>query len=93
MKAMNLDQVKFMVKCALTKSIYDAKFNLGRAWVHDQLTEQQYEAADRELSNADTLMTVAINNAESQEEVNEIVADLEQYLKNIVQRNKLPCKF
>jgi hypothetical protein len=93
MKAMNLDQVKFMVKCALTKSIYDAKFNLGRAWVHDQLTEQQYEAADRELSNADTLMTIAINNAESQSEIDDIVADLEKHLSNVVVRLGLPCRF
>ena len=92
---MTLDQIKFAVKCQLTHGIYEAKFNLGRAWVHGIISDEQHEAVDRELSNADTLMTIAVNNAESQEEVNEIVADLEQYLKNIVhvERAGLPCKF
>lgn len=93
MKAVNLDQVKFMVKCSVTHSIYEAKFNLGRAWVHGDLTEQQYEAADRELSNCDTLATIAINNAESKEEIDQVVAELEQHLRRYVERTGLPCRF
>lgn len=93
MRAMDLHDIRFAVKCSVTKSIYDAKFNLGRAWVHGQISEQQYETVNRELSNADTLATIAINNAESKEEIDEVVAELEQYLQNVINRNNLPCRF
>ena len=93
MKAMELHDVKFMVKCQVTHAIYEAKFNLGKMWVRGLITEQQQNDADRELSNVDSLATVAINNCESESEVQEVVAEVERHLRRYIERAGLPCKF
>ena len=93
MKAMDLMDVKYVVKCNLAKAIYDAKFSVGKAWVDGKISEQQQEMIDRELSNALTLATVAINNCESQQEIDEVVAELEKHMQRYISRNNLPFIF
>jgi len=93
MKAMNLDQVKFVVVSALNRAICRAKSNISSAWVEGVISEQQLDNTIDQLDNALTLAKVGIDNAESQQEIDEVTRELEQYLKNIAQRNKLPCKF
>lgn len=93
MKAMELHEIRFVVKCQIMHAVYEAKFNLGKMWTRDMITEQQYNDADRELSNVDALATVAINNAESSEEIEEVVAEVERHLRRYVERAGLPCRF
>lgn len=93
MKAMNLSDIKFVVSCALTRAIYRAKSNIASAWVNDMISKQQLDDADDQLDNVLTLAKVAINNAESQQEIDEIVADADQTLRNYTKRNDLPFKF
>ena len=90
---MELHEIKFVVKCQITHSIYEAKFNLGKMWTRGMISEQQYNDADRELSNVDTLATVAINNSETPQEIEEVVAEVEKHLRRYVERAGLPCKF
>ena len=93
MKAMDLMDIKYVVKCNLSRAIYDAKFSVGKAWVDGKINDQQQEMIDRELSNVLTLATVAINNAENQAEIDEVVAELEKHMQRYISRNNLPCKF
>ena len=93
MKAMSLSDIKFMVSSALNRAICRAKSNRARAWVQDQITEQQLDDAIATLDNALALSKVAINNAESQQEIDEVTAELEKYLRSYTKRSGLPCKF
>jgi pantothenate synthetase len=93
MKAMSLSDIKFVVSCALTRMIYRAKSNLASAWVNDIISKQQLDDASDQLDNALTLAKVAINNAESNQEIDEITAELEKHLRNYTERSGLPFKF
>ena len=93
MKAMDLMDIKYVVKCNLSRAIYDAKYNVGKAWVDGIISGQQQEMIDRELSNALTLATVAINNCESQQEIDEVAAELEKHMQRYISRNNLPFIF
>ena len=93
MKAMELHDVKFMVYSALNRAICRAKSNLASAWVNGVISEQQLDDAIATLDNALALSKVAINNAESQQEIDEVTAELEKYLRSYTKRSGLPCKF
>ena len=93
MKAMDLHDVKFMVSSALNRAICRAKSNLASAWVNGVISEQQLDDAIATLDNALALSKVAINNAESQQEIDEVTAELEKYLRSYTKRSGLPCKF
>lgn len=93
MKAMSLSDIKFMVSCALTRAIYRAKSNIASAWVNDLISKEQLDNASDQLDNALALAKVAINNAESQSEIDEVTAELEKHLQHFVERSGLPCKF
>ena len=93
MKAMSLSDIKFTVCSALNSAICRAKSNLARAWVDDIISEQQLDDAIDQLDNALSLAKVAINNAESNQEIDEVTAELKKHLQDLVQRNNLPCKF
>ena len=93
MKAMELHDVKFMVSSALNRAICRAKSNLASAWVNGVISEQQLDDAIATLDNALALSKVAINNAESQQEIDEVTAELEKYLRSYTKRSGLPCKF
>ena len=93
MRAMDLSDIKFMIKSRITRAICSAESNIASAWVGGVISKQQLDAAVDQLDNALSLAKVAIDNAESDQEIDEVTRELEQYLKNIVQRNKLPCKF
>ena len=93
MKAMSLSDIKFMVSSALNRAICRAKSNIASAWVEGVISEQQLDNAIDQLDNALTLAKVAINNAETQQEIDEITKELEQHLRNYAKRSGLPCKF
>ena len=93
MKAMELHDVKFMVSSALNRAICRAKSNIASAWVNGVISEQQFDNVIDQLDNAFTLAKVAINNAESQQEIDEVTAELKKHLQNLAQRNNLPCRF
>ena len=93
MKAMSLSDIKFMVSSALNRAICRAKSNIASAWVEGVISEQQLDAAVDQLDNALKLAKVGINNAESQQEIDEVTAELKKHLQDLVQRNNLPCKF
>ena len=93
MKAMELHDVKFMVSSALNRAICRAKSNLASAWVNGVISEQQLDDAIATLDNALALSKVAINNAESQQEIDEVTAELEKDLRSYTKRSGLPCKF
>ena len=93
MKAMSLSDIKFMVSCALTRAIYRAKSNIASAWVNDLISKEQLDNASDQLDNALALAKVGINNAESQQEIDEVTAELEKYLRSYTKRSGLPCKF
>jgi hypothetical protein len=93
MKEMNLSDVKFMVSSALNRAICRAKSNLASAWIGGVITEQQLDAGVDQLDNALALAKVAINNAESNQEIDEVTRELEQHLRNYAKRSGLPCKF
>ena len=93
MKAMSLSDIKFMVSCALTRAIYRATSNIASAWVNDLISKEQLDNASDQLDNALALAKVAINNAESQSEIDEVTRELEQHLRNYTKRSGLPCKF
>ena len=93
MKAMELHEIRFVVKSQIANAIYDAKFNIGRAWVDGKISDQQQEMIDRDLSNILSIATVAINNCESSEEIDEIVYQFEFCMKDYIARHNLPCKF
>lgn len=93
MKEMNLSDVKFTVVSALNRAICRAKSNLASAWVNGVISEQQLDAAVDQLDNALTLAKVAINNAESNQEIDEVTRELEQHLRNYAKRSGLPCRF
>ena len=93
MKAMSLSDIKFMVSSALNRAICRAKSNIASAWVEGVISEQQLDNAIDQLDNALTLAKVGINNAESQQEIDEVTRELEQHLRNYAKRSGLPCKF
>lgn len=93
MKEMNLSDIKFVVVSALNRAICRAKSNIASAWVEGVITEQQLDAAVDQLDNALTLAKVGIHNAESQQEIDEVTAELEKYLRSYTKRSGLPCKF
>ena len=93
MKAMSLSDIKFTVCSALNRAICRAKSNLASAWVDGIISEQQLDDAIDQLDNALSLTKVAINNAESNQEIDEVTAELKKHLQDLVQCNNLPCKF
>lgn len=93
MKAMSLSDIKFTVCSALNRAICRATSNLASAWVDGIISEQQLDDAIDQLDNALSLAKVAINNAESNQEIDEVTAELKKHLQDLVQRNNLPCKF
>lgn len=93
MKTMSLSDIKFVVSCALTRAIYRAKSNIASAWVNDLISKEQMDNASDQLDNALALAKVAINNAESQSEIDEVTAELEKHLQRFTERSGLPCKF
>ena len=93
MKAMSLSDIKFTVCSALNRAIVNAKINLASAWVNDIISKQQLDAAIDQLDSALSLAKMAINNAESNQEIDNATVELKKHLQDLVQRNNLPCKF
>ena len=93
MEEVNLSDIKFAYSSALNRAIVCARNNLASAWVNDIISKQQLDDAIATLDNALALAKVAINNAESQSEIDDIVADLKQHLRNYAKRNGLSCEF
>jgi hypothetical protein len=93
MKAMSLSDIKFTVCSALNRAIVNAKNNIASAWVNGIISEQQLDAVIDQLDNALSLAKVAINNAESNQEIDNATVELKKHLQDLVQRNNLPCKF
>ena len=93
MKAMSLSDIKFTVCSALNRAIVNAENNIASAWVNGIISEQQLDDTIDQLDNALSLAKVAINNAESNQEIDEVTVELKKHLQDLVQRNNLPCKF
>jgi len=93
MKAMSLSDIKFTVVSALNRAFCQARCNIATAWVNGIISEQQLDDTINQLDNALSLAKVAINNAESNQEIDEVTAELKKHLQDLVQRNNLPFKF
>lgn len=92
MEAVNLSDVKFTVVSALNRAIANTKSDLASAWVAGVISEQQFDDAIIELDNALALSKVAINNAEDQQEIDNVIAELKKHLQDLGQRINLPFK-